>query len=44
MNLVKAITFCKVDPRDGLQNEKTILNTEEKDGMIDATPMPAFSD
>jgi len=40
MNLVKKITICEVGPRDGLQNEATILTTEQKvdlvKNMIDA--------
>ena len=40
MNLPSAITLCEVGLRDGLQNEKTILPTEEKltllRGLIDA--------
>lgn len=40
MNLPSAITLCEVGLRDGLQNEKTILSTEQKldllHGLIDA--------
>lgn len=40
LQLVNAITLCEVGPRDGLQNEKTILSVEEKleliEGMADA--------
>ena len=40
MLLPKAVTLCEVGLRDGLQNEKTILSTEEKlsflHGLIDA--------
>jgi len=40
MNLPSSITICEVGLRDGLQNEKTILTTEEKltllRGLIDA--------
>ena len=40
MNLPSAITLCEVGLRDGLQNEKTILSTEQKlellRGLIDA--------
>ena len=39
-NLPSAITLCEVGLRDGLQNEKTILPTEQKvellRGLIDA--------
>ena len=39
-NLPAAITLCEVGLRDGLQNEKTILSTEQKvellRGLIDA--------
>ena len=30
LNLVEEIKICEVGPRDGLQNEKRILTTEEK--------------
>lgn len=40
MNLPSSITLCEVGLRDGLQNEKTILSTEDKltllRGLIDA--------
>jgi hydroxymethylglutaryl-CoA lyase len=40
MNLPSSITLCEVGLRDGLQNEKTILSTQEKlellHGLIDA--------
>lgn len=40
MNLPSSITLCEVGLRDGLQNEKTILTTEQKlellRGLIDA--------
>lgn len=35
MNLVKSIRICEVGPRDGLQNEKTLLTTAEKIELID---------
>ncbi len=34
MDLVKKITICEVGPRDGLQNEATILTTEQKVEVI----------
>ena len=40
MNLPSSITLCEVGLRDGLQNEKTLLSTEDKlellHGLIDA--------
>ena len=40
MHLPSSITLCEVGLRDGLQNEKTILSTEDKltllRGLIDA--------
>lgn len=36
MNLVDAVRFCEVGPRDGLQNESKILSTEEKLSLIEA--------
>jgi len=30
----QAITLCEVGLRDGLQNEKTILTTEQKVGLV----------
>ena len=40
MKLPQAVTLCEVGLRDGLQNEKTILSTDEKvellKGLIDA--------
>lgn len=35
-NLVKKVRLCEVGPRDGLQNEKKLLSTEEKIALIDA--------
>ena len=35
MNLVDSIRICEVGPRDGLQNEKKILTTEEKISLIE---------
>lgn len=34
MNLVKKVTLCEVGPRDGLQNEKNILQAEDKARLI----------
>ena len=34
MDLVKEITICEVGPRDGLQNEATILTTKQKVEII----------
>lgn len=36
MELVKAVTLCEVGPRDGLQNEKKLLSTDEKLRLIEA--------
>ena len=35
MNLVDCVRICEVGPRDGLQNEKKILSTEEKISLIE---------
>lgn len=35
MNFPKTITICEVGPRDGLQNEKVILSTEQKIELIE---------
>ena len=34
MKLVDSVTICEVGPRDGLQNEKQILNTDDKVQLI----------
>ena len=34
MKLPKKITLCEVGLRDGLQNEKVILTTEQKVGLL----------
>ena len=36
MKLVDAVRVCEVGPRDGLQNEKQILKTEDKIHLIEA--------
>lgn len=36
MNLPKEVILCEVGPRDGLQNECTILRTEQKIELIEA--------
>ncbi|MDD2383960.1 MAG: hydroxymethylglutaryl-CoA lyase [Sulfurospirillaceae bacterium] len=35
MNFPKQITICEVGPRDGLQNEKKLLTTEEKIELVE---------
>jgi len=35
MNFPKTITICEVGPRDGLQNEKELLSTEQKIELIE---------
>ena len=42
MELVKKIRLCEVGPRDGLQNEKVILSTQEKIALIDAITQSNF--
>lgn len=42
MDLVKAVTLCEVGPRDGLQNEKTILTADEKLELIEAMADAGF--
>ncbi len=42
MELVKAVTLCEVGPRDGLQNEKTFLSTENKAELIEASADAGF--
>ena len=34
LNVVKKVRICEVGLRDGLQNEKTILTTEQKVGLV----------
>jgi len=43
MELVKAVTLCEVGPRDGLQNEKQILATEDKIQLIEAVANAGFT-
>ena len=43
MHLVDQIRLCEVGPRDGLQNEKTMLSTQEKIQLIDAIAQAGFS-
>ena len=35
MNLVKKVILCEVGPRDGLQNEKTIISADDKAKLIE---------
>lgn len=42
MEIVRAVTLCEVGPRDGLQNEKTLLSTEEKLELIEAMADAGF--
>lgn len=35
MNLVKKVILCEVGPRDGLQNEKTIISADDKARLIE---------
>lgn len=42
MKLPDKIYICEVGPRDGLQNEKKILTTEEKVSLIDACTDAGF--
>lgn len=35
MNFAKQITICEVGPRDGLQNEKELLTTEQKVELVE---------
>lgn len=42
MNFVKEITLCEVGPRDGLQNEKTVLSAEQKAWLVDAAAAAGF--
>ena len=34
IDLVKSVTLCEVGPRDGLQNEATLLTAQQKAGLI----------
>lgn len=43
MKLVDSVIICEVGPRDGLQNEKQILNTDEKVQLIDGITDAGFS-
>lgn len=43
MNFIKAITLCEVGLRDGLQNEKTQLTTEQKVNLISDLAEAGFS-
>lgn len=42
LNLVGHVTLCEVGPRDGLQNEKRILTTEEKLELIEGAAEAGF--
>lgn len=42
LELVKAVNICEVGPRDGLQNEKRLLSTEEKVQLIDKMSTAGF--
>ena len=42
MDYVKAITLCEVGPRDGLQNEKTMLSVEDKVELIESMADAGF--
>ena len=42
MKLVKKIRLCEVGPRDGLQNEKNIVSTEDKIALIDELSRAGF--
>lgn len=35
MNFPKTVTICEVGPRDGLQNEKNLLSTEQKIELVE---------
>lgn len=43
MKLVDSVTICEVGPRDGLQNEKQILNTDDKVQLINGITDAGFS-
>ena len=42
LNLVDRVILCEVGPRDGLQNEKQILTTEEKLELIEGAAEAGF--
>ncbi len=42
MKLVDSVMICEVGPRDGLQNEKMILNTDDKVQLIDSCTKAGF--
>ena len=42
MDIVKKIRLCEVGPRDGLQNEKRLLTSQEKIALIDAMSDAGF--
>ena len=42
MDIVKKIRLCEVGPRDGLQNEKSIITTQDKIKLIDAMSEAGF--
>ena len=42
MDLVSSVILCEVGPRDGLQNEKTILSKEDKIRLIDQASDAGF--
>ena len=42
MKLVQKIRLCEVGPRDGLQNEKNIVSTEDKIALIDELSRAGF--
>ena len=42
MELVKSIRLCEVGPRDGLQNEKKMLTTEQKIELVDQMSEAGF--
>lgn len=37
MNWPEKVIFCEVGPRDGLQNEKTMLTVDQKVALIEGT-------
>ena len=43
MKLVDTVRICEVGPRDGLQNEKQILATEDKIQLIEAVANAGFT-
>lgn len=42
MKLVDSVTLCEVGPRDGLQNEKTLLTAQQKIQSVDALAEAGF--